>query len=312
MSAAATHPRARKPYRRAYVEISNVCNLQCRFCPPVEREKQVMPATEFERLAPELAALVDEVCLHLMGEPLNHPEIARVLDACEQQALPVNLTTNGLLLTGERADLALRKIVRQVNVSVHSFAGNFPDRDPAPYLERVLRFVRRALAERPDLYVNLRLWDVGDAAAETADAGVRAGLAAAFGVPMTPLDLRRRKARPLAGRVAAHFDSRFTWPSPALPERTRQGFCHGLGSHFGVLADGTVVPCCLDKEAALALGNARGAPLAAALKGERARRMRAGFARGELVEDLCRRCPFVERFDGKARRLAAAGGRTHG
>ena len=295
-------------YRRVYVEITNVCNLHCSFCPTVERaDARVTPET-FAAVMAEVAPVTDEVALHLMGEPLGHPELAALLGVCERYATPVALTTNGLLLTGERRDLALQKIVRQVNISVHSFAANFPGRDVTPYAERVLAFVRRATATRPDLYINLRLWDLdAEGGSSPENAALRAFFGAAFGVDLAAarLDPRRRKGLPLGGRVAAHVDSRFTWPSLDLPVRATEGSCLALRHQFGVLADGTVVPCCLDKEGRAALGNMREQPLADILAGPRASAMRAGFARGELVEPLCQRCDFAKRFDRRGERQRA-------
>lgn len=293
-------------YRRANVEISNICNLQCSFCPEVERTKHVMTPQQFQQLAPQLAPLVDEVCLHLMGEPLNHPQFAEFVSACERHNLPINLTTNGMLLTGERRALALRPIVRQVNISVHSFEANFGLRDVGPYMERVFKFTRAALEQRPDLYINLRLWDLKDSTTLTStNAAIRQAIETEFQLSLANLqvDLRRRKNVPLTGRIYLHFDSRFTWPSPTLPKRAETGFCYGLSNHFGVHADGTVVPCCLDKEASIPLGNAFEQSLTEILEGERATRMRKGFATGQLVEDLCQRCPYISRFDSKARKL---------
>ncbi len=293
-------------FRRAYVEISNICNLACSFCPTVERSKQVMQPAAFAALAAQLAGLVDEVCLHLMGEPLNHPEFAAILQLCSDHALPVNLTSNGLLLTGARRSLALLPTVRQVNLSVHSFEANFPDKDAGAYMERVFQFTRQALAERPDLYINLRLWDLEDSGTLTpANAAIRSAIEQEFGIDLAAaaLDVRRQKNVRLSGRVYLHFDSRFTWPALDLPVRTQQGFCHGLSSHFGIHADGTVVPCCLDKEAVINLGSTADTPLRDILSGPRAQAIKDGFARGELVEPMCQRCPFISRFDRKARRL---------
>ncbi|MEN9833948.1 MAG: hypothetical protein RL011_141 [Pseudomonadota bacterium] len=296
-------------YRRAYVEISNICNLQCHFCPEVERQKQVMTAEQFATLAPQLATLVDEVCLHLMGEPLNHPELASIIDICTKSRLPINLTTNGVLLNGARKDLLLSPIVRQVNISVHSFEANFPTRDVDPYLERILSFADEAERLRPDLYINLRLWDlkVGDEPAPN-NQRIREILVERFGVDLSPasINIKRRKQARLRGRLSAHFDSRFIWPSLALPKRSEQGFCHGLGSHFGIHANGTVVPCCLDKEAVINLGNSFREPLNDILGSDRAERIRSGFQSGVLREELCQKCPFIARFDKKATKLRAA------
>lgn len=294
-----------KRYRRAYIEISNICNLQCSFCPEVERAKHVMSLERFRAVVADATPLVDEICLHLMGEPLHHPAFVEIIEVCEHAGVPVNLTTNALLLTGARRAAALSPIVRQVNISAHSYAANFAGTDVAPYARRIIEFAVAARQARPDLYVNFRLWDLREPnALNEENAALRRMIEEAFGTTFEQVDVRRKKRHVLEGRIAVDFDSRFTWPSLALPLRAERGFCHGLGTHFGVHADGAIVPCCLDKEAVLSLGNAFTAPLAEVLESEPARRMRDGFARGELVEDLCRRCPFVARFDHKAAKIA--------
>ena len=297
--------RAAKPYEKVYVEIGNVCNLQCDFCPPVERGAGRMARELFESVIAQAAPLAARACLHLMGEPLAHPEFGEFIDVCAARGLPVEIATNGTLLGGARSEALLKPIVAQVNVSVHSFPANFPGRDISPYLAEIFRFTKRALAGRPDLYVNYRLWNLdGPDAARNAD--VISRVEREFGVAVERgVDVRRRKSRRVTGRLSLHFDTRFEWPRRDGPELRRRGTCRALSAQFGVLTDGTVTACCLDKEGATPLGNANERPLAEILEGDRARRMREGFARGQLVEDLCRRCSFISRFDGRARRLGA-------
>lgn len=288
--------------KRVYVEIGNVCNLQCDFCPPVERAKAAMDEPFFEKVLAEVAPLADEVCLHLMGEPLNHPLLGRFIEICARHGLPVNLTTNAVLLTGPRKQILLSPIVRQVNLSVQSFEANFGAADVGPYLDRVLGWVRQALVERPDLYINLRLWDLAEPTAlNDKNRMIRARIAREFGFSFESLqvDVRRKKGHRVTGRLYVSFDTRFVWPSLALPARGDRGFCHGLSTHIGIHADGTVVPCCLDKEAGVPLGNLRDEALRDVLAGPRATVMRQGFKDHRLVEDLCRRCPYISRFDRK-------------
>jgi len=288
--------------RRVYVEISNVCNLKCDFCPTVERQSQIMDEGTFRRVIQEVAPLADEVCLHLMGEPLGHALLPKFIGICGEFSLPVNLTTNGLLLTGPRRDALLGHAVRQVNFSLQSFAANFPDADPAVYLRRIFDFVREAQVVRPDLYINLRLWDLAEPLGATQhNQVVREALSAEFGCGelWSMIDVRRKKRVRLSGRVYLAFDTRFEWPSMTSAVQGDRGFCHGLGTHVGIHADGTVVPCCLDKEAVIALGNAREESLRSIIESPRASAMRDGFARGELVEDLCKRCTFIDRFARK-------------
>ncbi len=295
---------------RAYIEISNICNLKCSFCPEVERNNQVMSPESFAQIAKQLSGKVDEICLHLMGEPLNHPDLSAIMSIAEQYGLPINLTTNGLLLTGKKRELVLSRVVRQVNISIQSFEANFPERDVTPYMDRVMSFIKEAAQSRPDLYINLRLWDLNEPhEAPRTNQVIRKRLEAEFEIDFSNLkvDVRRKKSILLSPHVYLNLDSRFTWPHKNLPVRSNIGFCHGLATHFGIHADGTVVPCCLDKEANINLGNAlEDEGIDTALQSERAIVMKEGFNRGELKEDLCQKCPFIARFDRKAKRLRHA------
>ncbi len=290
----------RKKFDRINIEIINTCNLKCSFCPTPERPTAKMTAEQFSSLAETIAPMSNEVVLHLLGEPLSHPDLGGILAAAHKNQWPVNIVTNGLLLTGERVDLILNSNVRQLSISLQSFSNNFPTQDPTNYIQRVKVFVDRALAERPDMYINLRFWDLdGTKEDETNHNHVmRVVLSNVFGFSWDDIniDVRRRKNHRLIGRLYLHFDSRFVWPSLENEVQQTSGFCHGLTGHFGIHADGTVVPCCLDHKADIPLGNVFTQSLDDILQSPRAIAMRNGFESGKLVEDLCRRCGFISRF----------------
>lgn len=290
-------------FDRIYVEISNICNLQCGFCPPVERQKHVMSAQKFAELAPQLQGMTKEICLHLMGEPLGHPDLENILHTAQTFQLPVQLTTNGVLLNSRLQELCLLPIIRQVNISVHSFEANFGLKDVTPYLRKVFALTRTALELRPDLYINYRLWDLDGTQMNQKNQAIHDAVEKEFGFSIRDLniDIRRKKGYRVTGRLYLHFDTRFTWPSLTQEMRSVTGTCHALRGHIGIHADGTVVPCCLDKEAAMPLGNCFDQPLNAILQGARGATMRRGFDEGRLVEALCQRCDFVARFDGTVR-----------
>jgi len=294
-----------KRFRRINVEISNICNLQCSFCPEVTRDKQVLNTDIFSDILAQAVPLTDEICLHLMGEPLGHPQFAQMIRMCADAGLPVNLSTNGLLLRGMVAEAAISPIVRQLNISVHSYLDNFPAADPAPYIEKICSFLDRAARDRPDLYVNLRLWDMQDETPMSPSARtLREQIGRRYGANLAEakIDLRRRKNIRLHGRISAHFDTRFVWPDLSLPPRGSKGTCMGLRNHFGIHADGTVVPCCLDKEAVIRLGNVTEEPLEKILASAKAEWIKTGFEKHELREELCQRCSFISRFERKGKR----------
>lgn len=295
---------AKKRFSKVNIEISNICNLQCSFCPEVVRAKGLMEPALFEKIVAEIGPLTDQVCLHLMGDPLVHPKLDAFVEICARLGVPIFLVTNGVLLRERQAELLLRPIVRQVNFSLHSFPDNFPERDPAPYLEKIFAFTERAFRERPDLYVNFRLWNLDEPDGDPKGTASRNRrilelVNARFGADASPtaLDVRRRKSyRVRDRRLYLHFDTEFVWPSLDLPVLGEAGTCHGLSTHFGVLVDGTVVPCCLDKEGAIPLGNARDGAIRDILESPRARKILRGFRERKLTEDLCRRCDYIERF----------------
>lgn len=295
-----------KRFKKVYIEISNVCNLQCTFCPEVIRDKKFMEPELFKKVAKAVAPLTEEVCFHLMGEPLLHPEFDAYVNLCNTLGLRINLTTNGMLLNQERMEALLNPAMKQINFSLQSFESNFPERDNSSYLQKIFDFTERALQERSDLYINYRLWNHGAIGSKESNdlmmKKIKDGLHVDFDAVS---NIQWKKNVKIKGRAYLHFDSRFEWPHPSQPIRSTEGFCHGLSSHIGILADGTVVPCCLDKEGVISLGNCGHQNINDLLQSPRAKSIHEGFQKGILVEDLCQKCTFISRFDSKLKHLKA-------
>jgi sulfatase maturation enzyme AslB (radical SAM superfamily) len=293
-----------KRFKKVYIEISNVCNLQCTFCPEVERDKQFMDPELFRKVLRAVAPLTEEVCFHLMGEPLLHPEFIAYVKHCESLAVRINLTTNGMLLKDSTQEALLNPAFSQINFSLQSFESNFPETDNSDYLQKIFDFTQQALIKRPDLYLNYRLWNQGVSGSQASNDRMIRKIKQALGVEFNLFsDVRWKKSVKVKGRLYLHFDSRFQWPHPSQPVRSKEGFCHGLSSHLGILADGTVVPCCLDKEGVLSLGNCGSQTIDDILQSPRAQAIHKGFEKGILVEDLCQKCTFISRFDSKLKKL---------
>ena len=295
-------------FQKVNIEISNICNLQCSFCPEVIREKQRMDPALFRTIIEQVAPLTEQVCFHLMGEPLVHAELEKLIEICHEHGTKIFLVSNGVLLREKQAELLLHPAFRQVNFSLHSFFDNYPDRDPTPYLERIFDYTERALNERPDLYLNYRLWNLESTKGTGAkNREMLRRIEERFSFRVNPdRDVRLGKSLKIQGRLYLHFDTEFTWPSLDLPVLGEAGRCHGLSTHFGILVDGTVVPCCLDKEGKIPLGNVATKPILEILSDPRSQAILKGFREGKLTEELCRRCQYIERFQPKTAKKATA------
>lgn len=287
-----------KRFTKVNIEISNICNLQCRFCPEVVRTKKLMDLDLFRSIIQQVAPLTEQVCFHLMGDPLVHPRLAEMIEICGEFDAKIFFVTNGVLMREQQSELLLHPAFRQVNFSLHSFHDNFPDRDPGQYLKKIFDYTDKAMSLRPDLYINYRLWnlhDVRGSAWQNQDMLER--IKEHFQIKIdSNLDIRRKKSVHLKNRLYLHFDTEFIWPSMDLPVLGTTGRCYGLSSHFGILVDGQVVPCCLDKEASIPLGSAAQTPLLEIINSPRAQAILNGFKNKKLLEGLCQRCQYIERF----------------
>ena len=275
--------------KKAYIEITNRCNLRCSFCPGTKRAPCTMTPAEFDLVLERLTGQVEYVYLHVMGEPLSHPQLAELLALAAARERKVCITTNGTLLARQTETLLAAPTLHKVSVSLHSFEGNDGAQErERQYLEEVWSFAARAAAQ--GVIVALRLWNEGGA--ET-----RNGVIEAFLHEKCPGEWPEPRGGSFRLRDNLYLEraKKFDWPDLNAQERGTQ-FCYGLRDQLGVLADGTAVPCCLDHEGDIALGNLFTQPLAEILHRERACALREGFSRRWPTEELCRRCGFAARF----------------
>ena len=259
----------------------------------------MMDLDMFRSIVEQVAPLTELICFHLMGDPLVHPQLNRMIEICDEHDANIFFVSNGVLMKPEKFDMLLHKRIYQINFSLHSFFDNFPNKEPDNYLDRIFSFTERALHERPDLYVNFRLWNLNDPlGSKPRNNQMLEKICSRFDFRApSEIDVRKRKSFNIQHRLYLHFDTEFTWPAIDLPVLGTNGTCYGLSSHFGILVDGTVVPCCLDKEAAIPLGHVNDAPILEILGSSRSQAIIRGFKENKLVEDLCQRCQYIERFD---------------
>ena len=275
-------------FTRVYLEITNVCNLRCSFCPGTKRQPRFLSVPEFETLCARLRGFTDYLYFHLMGEPLLHPELPQLLDTAGALGFQVNLTTNAVLLDARMAALLCASpALHRVNLSLQAFEGNALTMSLHNYVNRCADFARAGGAAGK--LVSLRLWNGGGA--DTRNGEILEKLHAAFPDPWQPA----QRNTVLAPGVFFEAAEKFDWPEPEA-EVSGAAFCLGLRNHIGVLCDGTVVPCCLDSEGRLALGNLFETPLEEILSSARAKAIYDGFSRRQPSEELCKHCGYAARF----------------
>ena len=107
-----------KRFKRVYIEITNVCNLSCNFCPKTMRKAHSMDVDSFKKILDQVKPYTDYLYLHLKGEPLLHPNLPEFLDLCAEREFKVNITTNGTLLRKMKDKIIKKPSIRQINISL--------------------------------------------------------------------------------------------------------------------------------------------------------------------------------------------------
>ena len=273
-----------KRFRKIYLEISNRCNLSCAFCPGTKRQKRALSREEFALLLPKLSPWTDHLYFHLMGEPLCHPLLGEFLEMAGSAGFKVILTTNGTLLRRSQEMLLSAGGLHKVNISLHAFEANDLDMPFEEYLAGCFEF---GLSAEGKKIVTYRLWNSGGQDEE--NGRIIAVLEKYF---PRPWHTGRRGIR-IGQNIYLEHGDKFDWPDLSADDGGDRVFCYGLKDQIGVLCDGTVVPCCLDHEGDIALGNLFEQSMEDILAAPRTQAMAEGFARGRASEELCRKCGYA-------------------
>lgn len=268
-----------------------------------------MSAENFRKILDKVAHLTPVIALHLLGEPLLHPELETLIHDCAKHDLLVEIASNALLLRERMFAKLLLPNVRQINFSLHSFSDNYPNQNPETYLKNILSFLKEAAEARPDLYINLRFWDNEEPLNGSIQpfAAIHHRLAEQLGFSWEDVKIvtSLNKRWHLGHRHYLHLDTQFQWPELDSPVRSTRGYCLGLTTHAGILVSGKVVPCCLDHRGIVDLGNILVETPEQVFDGHRASKILTGFRNGNLTEELCQKCTFICRFRRKPRPLQA-------
>ena len=252
----------------------------------------------FESIIQQLQPYTKEIACHVLGDPLTQSNLHDYLDIIHKYGLKALLTTSGYFLKKQSYETLFHPCVKQINISLNSFNKNDTSLTLDQYMKPVLSLCHEKLARKKELFINLRVWNLDEMMSERAfNDTLFEKLSQAFDVPLSLDDIYRERPKSirLENKVLLHFDNYFEWPSLKNPNYG-DGTCQGLQSHIAILASGKVVPCCLDCDGVIALGDLHVESLDAILTNERTVTMLEGFKEGKAVEELCQKCSYKERF----------------
>lgn len=281
-----------KKFKKIYIEITNNCNLNCAFCPIDNREKREMSLEEFEYVLSSIDDYTDYVYLHIKGEPLLHHKFRSILNLCRKYNKKVNITTNASMLKYRMNDIIDTNIVRQINISLQSLIND-------NYLIDILESIKIIL-RRTNIQVVLRFWALNNNKFNKLQYKILDEIIACFDLNRNLIpEIETKNNIKILNRLYINKDKEFVWPNINNKYYNEIGSCYGTRTHIGILVNGTVVPCCLDSEAIINLGNIFENSFTDILSSKRFNDMIDGFQNNKACEELCKHCSYKEKLKKK-------------
>lgn len=288
----------KKRFKKIYVEITNSCNLKCSFCPENKREKLFMRLNEFENIIKQIKDYTNLIALHVKGEPLLHPDLEKILKICEENDILVNITTNATLLEKNVDMLIASKAVRQLNLSLHSINKN-ENTDIynfEQYIKSVFNATRKILKES-NIIISYRLWNLENIEENSENYRILKELENEFKINDLVNVAKKESFVKLAENAFLNQDLEFVWPSMDSNVISECGTCWGLRNQVAILVNGDVVPCCLDENGEINLGNIHKSTFEEILDTNLAKKLIKGFEENKIIHNLCKRCGFRSKFE---------------
>lgn len=270
--------------KKIYIEITNICNKNCTFCIKSKREKREMKLEEFSQIIDEVKEYTDYIYLHVKGEPLLHSQFKEIIDMCDLKNIKVNITTNGTLLSKRKDIIKNSRSIRQINISLHSYEEN---NDYNSLFNAV-----DELNKSTNIYLVYRYWTINSKTDLKKKYSMNE-LINHYQFNSNIIDkIYNENNIKVNETLYINKDEEFIWPSLNNCYYCEKGSCYGLKTHIGILSDGTVVPCCLDGDGIISLGNIFKTPLKEILAKEKAINIIEGFKQNRKIEELCKHCNF--------------------
>jgi radical SAM protein with 4Fe4S-binding SPASM domain len=249
-----------------------------------------MSPDEFRVVVEKIRPFTNYIYLHVLGEPLLHPRLNEMLDIAEAAGLNINITTNGGLLESKK-EMLHRHSIRQINISLHDAEENIAPEKWEDYLNSALNF---AIEAASNSYICLRLWNTTNATSVDFNHLCLAKIASFFNLSTDSLkENTNGNGLKLTDHIFLQRAPRFEWPDENGQQTQAKKTCYALRDHIAILADGQVIPCCLDADANMKLGNIFTEELSEILQTERAKDIKKGFEQRKVVEPICATCGFI-------------------
>lgn len=276
--------------KRIYIEITNICNLTCSFCSTHHRENKMLSLDEFSSIIQDVKQYTKYIYLHVQGEPLTHPDFNKILYICDENEMQVQLVTNGTFLY-KYLDIYSHPSLRKISISLQSI--EYQSVNLEDYMHTLITFIDYSATFKHPI-VEVRFWrnDQYDLPKTKKCMDI---LNKKYTLSLTERNNHYR----IKENIYVDFDHMFSWPDLENMPLEKNGTCLGAKTQIAILSNGDVVPCCLDTDAHVLLGNIFKNDLNTILHDEPYKKLVKEFNDHNIENPFCLRCTYRLRFSKK-------------
>ena len=279
--------------KKIYIEITNICNLKCAFCPDTKRKKEYMNLEEFEEIIRKIQNYTSLICLHVKGEPLLHKQLKDILKIIEKYNLKANITTNGTLIKDNLEIIKNSKAVRQINFSIHSITQN------QKLNKQYLHDIFKSAEQLKNTIISYRLWNLKNIGENNVNRNIIKEIEDYYNIKNLQHQLVENNFIKIKDNMFINQDIEFTWPDINQKKIVEKGRCLAIKEQLAILVDGTVVPCCLDNNGDIPLGNILEETMEDILKNSLTIDIKKNFENSIITCELCKTCGFLKNLENK-------------
>ncbi len=316
------------PINRLHMEITNICNFSCEFCPDskMKRPRGMVSADMAKSIIDEVSdtGIARLILLHVMGEPMLHPKIVDIVEYASLNDVDVCITTNGSRLNLTMLNELQRAGVKKIIISLQT-------PDESTFIMRVSRDV--AFGEYVDRIISVaRFFIMGNGKTELIISFLSSPLrrllipiAKEFSIADTTGELKRHlkiwASKILEGTGNEHrlpdvlkqigqarsykenrifISDKLSFYTRVLGDwsthfdkrvvRARFGYCPGIQDNFGILWNGDYTFCCTDYEGKTTIANFGHVSIEEYLQNEMIQRTVRAFQRFRILHPYCQQC----------------------
>lgn len=309
-----------KTFDIALIELTNVCNFKCPFCAQttVKRSPQNMPKDMIEKILTEIAGkkLAKKAAFHVLGEPTLHKDFDYACRLAHDLGLQIDLITNGSILTEERIEKLISLPVEEIKISLRTvndmtFAQHHSRLTFEQYIENIKRLIYKNIEKGARTKITLKafkstffskLFSKKYGYQRYIDYDFIANLVEQIRMYLNiknPAGIKKnfytvKDVTEIAPNTFLSYETIGVWDSDMVNSSSYHnaiiGNCDGLKTHFAILCNGDVVPCCRDYNGSIKLGNVNDTTLIQILSGQPALSIRSALDRNRLPTKYCKRC----------------------